>query len=197
VDTPTINVLSLFSGIGGLDLGVRLAIPDARTVCYVERELAACQIMGARMADGSLDDAPIFTDITAFDGRPWRGVVDLIIGGFPCQDLSVAGKRAGISGKRSGLWFEYVRIIREVEPRWVMVENVPPVLAFPAGHAVLRELAESGFDAEWVSVRASDVGAPHRRERVFVLAHRTSGGLRMLRESSECAGLIVEHAERT
>ena len=113
------------------------------------------------MADGSLDDAPIFTDITAFNGRPWRGVVDLIIGGFPCQDLSVAGKQEGIHGKRSGLWFEYARIIREVEPQWVMVENVPPVLAFPAGHAVLRELAESGFDAEWVSVRAADVGAPH------------------------------------
>lgn len=142
------------------------------------------------MADGSLDDAPVFTDIAAFDGRPWRGVVDLIVGGFPCQDLSVAGRQEGINGKRSGLWFEYARIIREVEPGWVLVENVPPVLAFPAGGAVLGELAQSGLDAQWISIRAADVGAPHRRERVFVLAYRAVGGLGMLRESSRRNGFI-------
>jgi DNA (cytosine-5)-methyltransferase 1 len=81
-----------------------------------------------------------------------------------------------------------MRVVREVGCEWCFLENVPPVLAFPAGHSVLRELAESGFNAEWVSVRASDVGAPHKRERVFILAHRTGGGLRVLRESSRRAG---------
>lgn len=91
-----------------------------------------------------------------------------------CTDLSVAGKQAGIHGAASGLWFEYLRIIREVQPRWVFIENVPGVLAFPAGGIVLKGLAESGLNAEWGTLRASDVGAPHRRERAFILAYRVS-----------------------
>ena len=198
--TRPIRMLSLFSGAGGLDLGIRIALPGVRTLCYVERELAACQILAARMADGSAEPAPIFTDIAAFDGHPWRGAVDLIVGGFPCTDLSVAGKRAGITGEHSGLWFEYLRIIREVQPRWVFIENVPAVIADPAGGIVLGGLAEVGFDAEWISLRASDVGAPHKRERVFILAVSKERGFRELRQSSgserfvDGNGWPVEHA---
>lgn len=184
VDTRPIRVLSLFSGVSGLGLGIKIAVPNSRHVCYVEREFAACEILGARMAEGSIDAAPIFTDITHFDGRPWRGSVDFIEGGFPCVDLSVAGKQRGITGERSGLWFEYLRIIREVQPAFVFIENVPPVLSFPAGGTVLGGLAEERFNAEWITLPASGVGASHRRSRVFVLAYRESGRRGVLRQSS-------------
>lgn len=184
------NHVSFFSGAGGLDLAVRLAVPDARCIGYVEIELPAAAILAARIADGSVDEAPIWPDIRTFPCGLYCGRVAGAVFGFPCQDLSVAGKQAGINeGNRSGLFFEAMRVVREVGCEWVFLENVPPVLAFPAGHTVLRELAESGFDAEWISVRAADVRAPHRRERVFILAHRTSGGLRELRESSRRSGL--------
>lgn len=183
--------LSFFSGAGGLDLAIRLAVPDARCVGYVEIELPAAAILAARVADGSMDEAPIWSDIRTFPSKLYRDRVAGAVFGFPCQDLSVAGKQEGlVEGNRSGLFFAAMRVVREVGCEWCFLENVPPVLAFPTGHAVLRELAESGFDAEWVSVRAGDVGAPHRRERVFILAHRTSRGLGMLRESSRRAGLI-------
>ncbi len=170
------NVLSLFSGIAGLDLGIRQVIPEARTVCWVEADPYCRSVLVARMEDGSLDVAPIAHDVRSFDGRPWAGRVDCVSGGFPCQDLSFAGKRAGIlEGERSSLWFEYARIVREVRPRFVVVENVPGILTSGLGY-VLGPLAEVGFDAEWICVRASDVGAPHRRERVFLLAYRNGAG---------------------
>jgi DNA (cytosine-5)-methyltransferase 1 len=172
VAVPTNRYISLFSGAGGLDLSVGLAMPGARCVCYCEREIGAARILAARMEDGSLEPAPIWSDVRTFPCKIFRGRVAGIVGGFPCTDLSAAGKRAGITGEHSGLWFEYLRIIREVRPRWVFVENVPAVIAFPAGGIVLGGLAEAGFDAEWTSLRASDVGAPHRRERVFILAQR-------------------------
>lgn len=163
-----VNYISLFSGAGGLDLSIRIAMPTAKCSCYVEIDVPAAAILASRLQEGSLDDAPVWSDITTFDGTAWRGRVDGLIGGFPCTDLSVAGQQAGIlEGNRSGLWFEYARIIREVQPRWVFVENVPPVLAFPSGGIVLGELNALGFDAEWMSLRASDVGAPPTRESGF------------------------------
>ena len=129
VDSHSVRVLSLFAGVDGLGIGVRMAIPDARTVCYVEREFAACEVLAARMADGSIEAAPIFTDIAAFDGSQWRGAVDFIEGGFPCTDLSVAGKREGIGGKRSGLWHEYVRLIDEIQPAFAFIENVDGLIS--------------------------------------------------------------------
>ncbi len=166
----TFNILSLFSGCAGLDLGLGLAVSNARTVGWVERDVYACAVLAARMEEGRLDAAPIFTDVSRFDGRPWRGVVDLIAGGFPCQDISNAGKRAGIEGERSGLWKEYARIIREVGPEYVFVENVSALLQRGLD-VVLGDLAALGFDAEWGVFRASDVGASHQRARVFILAH--------------------------
>lgn len=165
-----LNVLSLFTGAGGLDLGLKLACPDARVVCYVEGEGYAVAVLAARMADGWLDDAPVWSDVRTFDGRPWRGVVDCVVGGFPCQDISLAGKRAGIGGERSGLWREFARVIGEVGPRLVFVENVAALVS-DGLDVVLGDLAEMGFDAEWGCVPASVVGAPHGRDRIFILAH--------------------------
>lgn len=178
-----IRTLSLFAGCGGLDLSIDLAIEDHRPVCYVENEVTAARILAARFADGSLAPAPVWSDIRSFNGRRWRGCVDLIIGGFPCTDLSVAGKQAGIHGEHSGLWFEYLRIVREVQPRWVFIENVPAVIAHPAGGIVLGGLAECGFDAEWGTLRASDIGAPHQRKRCFILAFRPFRGCGVRGES--------------
>ena len=171
------RVLSLFSGIGGLDLGVKLAVPRARTVGYVERDAFAAAVLVARMEDAALDEAPIWDDVSTFDGQAWRGRVDCIVGGFPCQDISLAGRGAGIAeGTRSGLWLEYARIIRDVAPRYVFVENVSALLA-RGMDIVLRDLAELGFDAEWDVFRACDVGAPHIRRRVFIMAHADGDGL--------------------
>jgi DNA (cytosine-5)-methyltransferase 1 len=118
--------------------------------------------------------------VSTFDGKPWRGVVDLVAGGFPCQDISAAGKGSGIiEGERSGLWREFARIIREVEPRYVFVENVSALIVRGLD-VVLGDLAALGFDAEWGVFRASDVGAPHRRERVFILADREGRGQRVV-----------------
>ena len=166
-----IRTISLFSGVGGLDLAVRVAIPSARTVCYVEGEAFAAAVLVARMQEGSLDEAPIWSDVCTFDGRPWRGAVDLIAGGFPCQDLSSAGKRRGLDGERSGLWWQYHRIVAEVQPRWVFVENVEGLAARGLGD-VLEALSDIGYDAEWGVLAAAEVGAPHRRRRLFILAWR-------------------------
>lgn len=182
---PTINVLALFAGAGGLELGIERAIPSARLVCCVEREAYGCATLAARMGAGDLDAAPIWSDVGTFDGKPWRGVVDLVSGGFPCQDVSVAGRGAGLDGERSGLWFEMERIIGDVRPRYVVVENVA-VLTIRGLDRVCAGLAALGFNAEWSTFRASDVGAPHRRERVFVFAWRVSDAERdTIRELTE------------
>jgi DNA (cytosine-5)-methyltransferase 1 len=169
-----VNGISLFAGIGGLDLGLKMAIPDYRTVCYVEIDRYCQGVLISRMHDGGLDPAPVWDDITTFDGRPWHGRVDIISGGFPCQDISSAGKGEGIvDGNRSGLWFEYKRIIRDVRPRFAFVENVPRIFSNNRGRdfgRVVGDLAELGYDSEWCCIPASCVGAPFKGERVFILA---------------------------
>jgi site-specific DNA-cytosine methylase len=157
--TPRIG--SLFSGIGGLDLGVEAAT-GGRTVWQVERDPWCRTVLANHWPD-----ARRFDDVCAVGEE--LEPVDVICGGFPCQDVSVAGKRKGLAGERSGLWSEYARIVRVVRPRIVFVENVSGLLSMEFGR-VLGDLAALGFDAEWAVFRASDAGAPHRRERVFVLA---------------------------
>lgn len=171
-EREVLNGMALFAGAGGLELGVHLALGDAyRTVVYVEREAYAAASLVGRMEDQALDPAPVWDDVSTFNGRPWRGVVDLISGGFPCQDISSAGRHEGIvKGNRSGLWFEYARIIGEVGPRLVFVENVS-ALALRGLDIVLGTLADLGFDAEWLPLAAEDLGASHKRERIFILAH--------------------------
>ena len=163
-----LSTISLFSGICGIELAGKKF--GARTVCYVERDPYAQGVIMSRIRSGELDDAPIWDDVTTFDGKPWKGKVDVITGGFPCQDLSVAGKRAGIYGSRSGLWFEYARIIGEVRPRYVIVENVPGLVSSGGIGAVLGSLAKAGYDAEWFNQFAYEIGAKMQREREFIVA---------------------------
>lgn len=166
------NELALFAGAGGGILGGELI--GWRTVCAVEREPYAASVLVARQNDGLLPPFPIWDDVRTFDGRPWRGIVDVVSGGFPCQDISLAGKGAGITGKHSGLWSEFVRIIREVAPGIVFVENSPALTSRGLG-AVLGDLASLGFDARWGVLGASAVGAPHIRMRIWIVANARCG----------------------
>ena len=163
-----LRTLHLFAGAGGGILADLLL--GHQPVCAVEINEYCQQVLSARQKDGCLPWFPIFADVTQFDGRPWRGIVDVVSGGFPCQDISAAGKGAGIDGERSGLWGEMARIIGEVRPRYVFVEN-SPLLVGRGLVRVLADLAEMGFDAQWGVVGADDVGAPHRRERCWIVAY--------------------------
>lgn len=162
------NELALFAGAGGGILGGHLL--GWRTVVAVERDAYAAQVLAQRQNDRCLRPFPIWSDVTSFDGRPWRGVVDVVSGGFPCQDISAAGKGAGLDGERSGLWSEMARIIREVQPRHVFVENSPVLTSRGLG-VVLGDLATMGFDARWGVISAANAGAPHLRERIWIVAH--------------------------
>jgi len=174
---PAQTICSLFSGIGGLDEAVHLAAPGSKTVVYVERESYAVATLCKKMEDKILDNAPIWSDITSFDGHPWRGKVSTIIGGFPCTDLSVAGKKEGIvKGNRSGLFYEYVRLIGEIRPRYVFVENVSGLLDNGAMGIVLGEFSKIGLSCQWGMFSASGVGSSHQRQRVFLLAYPKHDG---------------------
>jgi len=166
-----VNVLELFCGAGGGILGGSLL--GWRTVCAVENDEYARSVLIARQNDGRLEPFPIWDDVRTFDGRPWRGLVDLVSGGFPCQDISKAGKGAGIQGEKSRLWKEMARIICEVEPRSVFVENVPMLTSRGLG-VVLGDLAEMGFDAKWGVLGAHHTGAPHKRDRIWIVANANS-----------------------
>jgi DNA (cytosine-5)-methyltransferase 1 len=161
----TLNELALFAGAGGGLLGGHLL--GWTTVCAVERDAYAASILAQRQNDGHFPPFPIWPDVCSFDGRPWRGLVDVVSGGFPCQDISAAGKGAGIGGKRSGLWSEMARIVDEVRPRYVLVENSP--LLVSRGLALVQaDLAQLGYDDQWGIVGADDAGAPHRRKRIWI-----------------------------
>jgi len=160
------NELALFAGAGGGILGGKLL--GWRTVCAVEWEPYPASVLCARQNDGLLPPFPIWDDVQTFDGKPWRGIVDVVSGGFPCQDISAAGKGAGIDGERSGMWAEMARIIREVRPRYVFVENSPMLTSRGLGR-VLGDLASMGFDARWGVLGAADVGANHQRDRIWIV----------------------------
>lgn len=178
------NELHLFAGAGGGILGGMLL--GHTTVCAVEIEPYPRKVLLQRQRDGILPRFPIWDDVTTFDGRPWRGLVDVVCGGFPCQDISAAGKGAGLSGERSGLWAEMRRIIGEVEPRYVFVEN-SPMLTLRGLGVVLGELAEMGYDARWGVLGAIDAGAPHERERIWILAHSNQMHRWKERALAECS----------
>lgn len=174
------NELALFAGAGGGILGGRLL--GWRTVCAVELDPYARDVLVARQNDGCLAPFPVWDDIRTFDGRPWRGVVDVVSGGFPCQDISSCGRGAGIDGERSGLWREMARVVGEVGPRFVWVEN-SPLLTGRGLAVVLGDLAQMGFDARWGVVGARHAGAPHRRDRIWILADIRPGDTRTGLES--------------
>jgi len=144
-----------------------------RTVCAVEFAPFPRAVMLARQRDGMLPHFPVWDDVRTFDGKPWRGHVDVVSGGFPCQDISIAGKGDGLDGERSGLWSEMARIIGEVQPRFAFVEN-SPMLTSRGLDRVLGDLSTLGYDAEWGVVGADDAGAPHRRERIWIVGRNAN-----------------------
>ena len=187
-----LNTISLFSGVGMLDEGVHAGLEflgvRSRTVLFAEREAYPVSVLAARMEDGSIPPAPIwFGDLCELNAGKFRGVVDCVIGGFPCQDLSLAGKRAGLDGKRSGLFFELLRIAEDSGARYLFLENVSGIASATASvvdetegplderaaSRVVGELADRGWNAEWLTLSASDVGASHGRERWFCWAWRS------------------------
>jgi DNA (cytosine-5)-methyltransferase 1 len=180
-----VNELALFAGAGGGILGGHLL--GWRTVCAVEWEPYPASVLCARQNDGLLPPFPIWDDVQTFDGRPWRGIVDVVSGGFPCQDISAAGKGAGIDGERSGMWREMARIIHEVRPRFVYVENSPMLTSRGLG-VVLGDLAQMGFDARWGVLGAADVGAPHQRDRMWIVANAMRDRLQGIRQDWGATG---------
>jgi DNA (cytosine-5)-methyltransferase 1 len=174
---------SLFAGIGGMDLGLE----RAGMTCKWQVEINPyCRKVLAK----HWPDVPKHDDVMTFPPtQPEDWTVDLICGGFPCQDVSRIGKRAGIEGERSGLWTEYDRVVRTLRPRFVLVENVMGILARGI-NTVLGDLASLGYDTEWNCVPASAVGAPHSRQRIFVVAHRVGDGLEISEQARSTAGAV-------
>jgi DNA (cytosine-5)-methyltransferase 1 len=160
---------SLFSGIGGIDLGLERAGMTCRW--QIEIDDYARQVLAKHWPD-----VPRYSDITEVDGRVLEPV-DLIAGGFPCQDISYAGRGAGLDGERSGLFWETVRVVRQCQPRYVLLENVAALLTRGLDR-VLGTLAEIGYDTEWHCIPAAALGAPHIRDRVFVVAYADDAGSR-------------------
>ena len=174
------NELALFAGAGGGILGGKLL--GWRTVCAVEWEPYPASVLCARQNDGLLPPFPIWDDVQTFDGRPWRGIVDVVSGGVPCQDISAAGKGDGLDGERSGMWKHMARVVSEVRPRYVFVEN-SPMLTTRGGTRVIGDLTALGYDCRWTVMGAADVGANHQRDRIWILAHSTSSRCKINEDS--------------
>jgi len=185
-----VNELALFAGAGGGILGGHLL--GWKTVCAVEIEDYPRRVLLARQRDGILPRFPIWDDIKTFDGNPWRGKVDVVSGGFPCQDISAAGKGAGIRGERSGMWAEMARVVSEVRPRYVFVENSPMLTSRGLG-VVLGDLFTMGYDARWGVLGARHVGAPHKRDRIWIMAYTyVSGGRASKCKNNKSGSKIIE-----
>ena len=170
--TAPLRLLDLFSGIGGFSLGLERS-GAFKTVAFCEIEKFPRKVLRKHWPE-----VPIYEDVRELTaaGLAADGIaVDAICGGFPCQDISTAGRKAGITGSRSGLWFEYARLIGELRPEYVIVENVGALLSRGLD-AVLGELATLGYDAEWHCIPASAIGAPHRRDRLWLVGYPNDQG---------------------
>tara|TARA_R110001592_G_scaffold122620_3_gene329566 strand:+ start:13237 stop:14196 length:960 start_codon:yes stop_codon:yes gene_type:complete len=173
----SINHLSTCSGYAGFCLALRELFEDCRTIAHVEIEAFACANLVAKMEAGKLDSCPIWTDLRTFDGRPYRGLVDVLSGGFPCQPFSLAGKREADKDPRH-IFPHLARVIDECKPSAVFLENVNGILTSKMGGEertsvlkhVLGRLEEMHYTATFGVFAASEVGAPHKRSRVFILA---------------------------
>ena len=166
--------LSLFSGYGGMSLGLRLAGLKTTTIGYVEVDTYAVKIIRQRQVDGWLSEAPVFGDIRRFLREGWCELyqgVDLITAGWPCQDISVAGHGAGIEGERSGLWQETFECMRILRPRWCILENSPAILSGRGIDRVCRDLASISYHVRWDVVSSAESGAPHLRKRWWAMAY--------------------------
>jgi DNA (cytosine-5)-methyltransferase 1 len=166
-----LNGLDLFSGIGGMSVALSEWV---RPVVYCEIDPYCQGVLLSRMADGFLPKAPIWDDITTFTTKNCESPsIQIIFGGFPCQDISVAGHGKGLAGERSGLFFEIARLAQEIRPRFIFIENVPAITT-RGGLRVTQEIAEMGYDCRWCVISAASIGALHKRERWFLLAHSSS-----------------------
>ena len=174
--------LALFAGAGGGILGGQLC--GWRTRCAVEIAPYARQILLARQRDGALPRFPIWDDIRTFDGEAWRGSVDVVSGGFPCTSIAAPGKREGVAGDGSSLWFEMQRVIGEVQPVFAFIENSPHLRTRGLG-TVLKGLARMGYECRWCVLGAWHCGANHRRNRMWILAHPNNGALRDIKQRHE------------
>lgn len=167
--------LSLFTGAGGGELGAILL--GWHTIGYVEWNEYCQRIIRARIDDGAIPNAPIFSDIKLFNSegyaKSYQGMVDVISAGFPCQPFSVAGNRLGEDDEQN-MWPETIRSIRTIGPRYCLLENVPGLLSNQYIGTIFRDLSESGYDARWKTISASEIGGPHRRERLFIVAYSNS-----------------------
>lgn len=161
--------LALCAGVGGLELGLHVAEPEYKTVCFVEREAFPAAALVARMADKALDQAPIWDDLTNFDGQAWRGKVSVVTGGYPCQPFSQAGRRLGDKDPRH-LWPHVKRIVREIGPEWCFFENVEGHLTLGA-NTVINDLQRMGYSVKAGLFSALECGASHIRRRLFIMAH--------------------------
>ena len=188
------NELALFAGAGGGILGGHLL--GWKTVAACEIEDYPRETLLRRQLDGLLPRFPIWDDICTFDGKPFRGKVDIITGGFPCQDISAAGKGAGITGERSGLWSEMARVIGEVRPRFAFMENSPMLTSRGLG-TVLGDLAKMGFDARWCVLGADDAGAPHRRKRIWILAYSVPTWKRRIEREGKIKRNVMADADES
>lgn len=166
-----LNGLDLFTGIGGITIALKQwVIP----VAYCESEKYAISVLLSRMQEGKLPLAPIWDDVRTLNGARFNGLVDIVYGGFPCQDISVAGTGKGLGGERSGLFYEIVRLVDEIRPKFIFLENVPAIRTRGADK-VIGELARLRYDARWITLSASEIGANHKRERWWLLAHTMRG----------------------
>ena len=181
------NYLDLFSGIGGFALGAYWADMKFKNHYASEIDQYCIELYQKRFPDSIQ-----LGDIKKIDSNKLPAVKWIISGGFPCQDISVAGKGAGIEGKRSGLWFTYADIISRLRPRFAIMENVG-ALTIRGLDAVLGSLAEIGYNAEWQDIRAEDMGAPHKRERIWIVAYPGCE----LREQGDTAGMETGQAKRS
>lgn len=172
--------LDLFSGIGGISSALEKWV---RTVAYCESDRYAQGVLLSRMQSGDLDRAPIWDDVRTLRSE-MLPTIDIIFGGFPCQDISTAGAGAGLEGERSGLFFEIVRLVRELRPTFIFLENVPAITVRGLDR-VLLELTALRYDCRWTIVSAAEVGACHQRDRWFLLAHANSDSIRI--ESNQLA----------
>lgn len=159
--------IELFAGAGGGILASNML--GIRTVCAVEQDPYAAAILLDRQNDGTFQPCPIWDDVQTFDGKPWRGLVDVVAGGFPCTNISSAGKGEGIEGEASGLWSHMLRIICEIRPRYAFAEN-SPMLTVRGLDRVLCDLAALGYDVKWCVISAANIGANHERARIWIKA---------------------------
>lgn len=182
------NGLALCAGYGGLELGIERVFDEYRTVCFVEGEMFAAQHLIKKMEEGRLHNAPIWSNVRTFNGEPWRGKLDIISGGFPCQPYSSAGKQMAEHDPRD-LWPDFVRIVGEVLPGFIFFENVPGIVKWRLNQIIL-DLDKIGYSCSWGIVGASDVGAPHQRKRWFLFGVRNSNGNGFIEPS------YAKHSER-